>query len=76
MSGDFGRFTLPYCSFVVPGETRRRVGVGVDTDVLDLTTAAPVVVPDHAELFAEVRGSRISVTVCATPFVSTHYKRT
>ncbi len=29
-----------------------------------------------AELFAEVRGSRISVTVCATPFVSTHYKRT
>ncbi len=27
------------------------------------------------ELFAEVRGSRISVTVCATPFVSTHYKR-
>ena len=34
------------------GESRRRVGVGVDTDVLDLTTAAPVVVPDHAELFA------------------------
>jgi len=30
--------------------------------------------PD-AELFAEVRGSRVSVTVCATPFVSTHYKR-
>jgi aminomethyltransferase len=29
-----------------------------------------------AALFAEVRGSRISVTVCATPFVSTHYKRT
>jgi fumarylacetoacetase len=55
MRGDFGRFTLPYCSFVVPGETRRRVGVGVDTDVLDLTTAAPVVVPDHADLFA--RGS-------------------
>ena len=51
MRGDFGRFTLPYCSFVVPGETRRRVGVGVDTDVLDLTTAAPVVVPDHADLF-------------------------
>ena len=52
VTGDFGRFTLPYCSFVVPGETRRRVGVGVDTDVLDLTTAAPVVVPDHADLFA------------------------
>jgi fumarylacetoacetase len=51
--GDFGRFTLPYCSFVVPGETRRRVGVGVDTDVLDLTTAAPIVVPDHADLFAD-----------------------
>ena len=55
MTGDFGRFTLPYCSFVVPGESRRRVGVGVDTDVLDLTTAAPIVVPDHADLFA--RGS-------------------
>jgi len=27
------------------------------------------------ELSAEVRGSRVSVTVCATPFVSTHYKR-
>ena len=50
--GDFGRFTLPYCSFVVPGETRRRVGVGVDTDVLDLTTVASIVVPEHAELFA------------------------
>ncbi|MGH3473502.1 MAG: fumarylacetoacetase [Aeromicrobium sp.] len=55
MRGDFGRFTLPYCSFVVPGESRRRVGVGVDTDVLDLTTAAAIVVPDHADLFA--RGS-------------------
>ncbi len=55
MTGDFGRFALPYCSFVVPGESRRRVGVGVDTDVLDLTTAASVVVPDHADLFA--RGS-------------------
>ena len=52
MRGDFGRFTLPYCSFVVPGESRRRVGVAVDTDVLDLTTAASVVVPDHADLFA------------------------
>jgi fumarylacetoacetase len=51
--GDFGRFTLPYCSFVVPGEARRRVGVGVDTDVLDLTTAADVVVPGHADLFAD-----------------------
>jgi len=27
------------------------------------------------ELSAEVRGSRVSVTVCAPPFVSTHYKR-
>ena len=27
------------------------------------------------ELSAEVRGNRISVTVCAPPFVSTHYKR-
>jgi fumarylacetoacetase len=51
--GDFGRYTLPYGSFVVPGETRRRVGVGVDTDVLDLTMAAPIVVPEHADLFAD-----------------------
>jgi fumarylacetoacetase len=51
--GDFGRTTLPYCSFVVPGESRRRVGVGVDTDILDLTSAAEVVVPEHAGLFAE-----------------------
>jgi aminomethyltransferase len=29
-----------------------------------------------AELAAEVRGNRISMTVCALPFVSTHYKRT
>jgi aminomethyltransferase len=28
-----------------------------------------------AELSAEVRGSRIGVTVCTPPFVSTHYKR-
>jgi aminomethyltransferase len=30
---------------------------------------------DGVELFAEVRGNRVGVTVCATPFVSTHYKR-
>ena len=47
MSTDFGRTTLPYCSFVLPGETRRRVGVGIGTDVLDLTDA-----PQHADLFA------------------------
>lgn len=52
MNEDFGRFTLPFCSFVVPGEKQPRVGVGVDTDILDLTTAAAVVVPDHAKLFA------------------------
>lgn len=49
---DFGRFTLPYGSFTVPGERRRRVGVAVDEHVLDLTSAAAVVVPRHAELFA------------------------
>ena len=52
MSEDFGRFTLPFCSFVVPGEDHPRVGVGVDTDILDLTTAAAIVVPEHRELFA------------------------
>ena len=50
---DFGRTTLPYCSFALPGETRRRVGVGVGTDVLDLTSAAAAVVPDHASRFAD-----------------------
>ncbi|MEO6470556.1 MAG: fumarylacetoacetase [Aeromicrobium sp.] len=52
MSEDFGRFTLPFCSFVVPGEVHPRVGVGVDTDILDLTKAAAMVVPDHRDLFA------------------------
>ena len=50
---DFGRTTLPYCSFLVPGEQRPRVGVGVDTDVLDLTFAAQIVVPEHEDLFAD-----------------------
>ena len=46
---------------------------------LNAPIAMGYVVSSHAksdaELFAEVRGSRISVTVCAMPFVSTHYKR-
>ncbi|MET0447984.1 MAG: fumarylacetoacetate hydrolase family protein [Aeromicrobium sp.] len=50
---DFGRTTLPYCSFVLPGEVRRRVGVGVGTEVLDLTAAAVQVTPDRAVLFAD-----------------------
>ena len=53
MSTDFGRTTLPYCSFVGPGESRPRVGVGVGSDVLDLTAAAAHVVPDRAGLFAD-----------------------
>ena len=52
MTADFGRFTLPLCSFVVPGEEHPRVGVGVDTEILDLTTAAEIVVPEYATLFA------------------------
>jgi fumarylacetoacetase len=52
MSTDFGRTTLPYCSFVGPGEKRPRVGVGVGTDVLDLTAAAGRVDPKRAALFA------------------------
>jgi fumarylacetoacetase len=50
---DFGRTTLPYCSFLVPGEDRPSVGVGVGTDVLDLTDAAMIVVPEHVELFSD-----------------------
>jgi fumarylacetoacetase len=48
MATDFGGTTLPYCSFVLPGETQRRVGIGVGTDVLDLTDA-----PQHAELWSD-----------------------
>jgi fumarylacetoacetase len=48
---DFGRTTLPYCSFVLDGT--RHVGVGISTQVLDLTTAASTIVPDHAALFAD-----------------------
>ncbi|MBD8606333.1 fumarylacetoacetate hydrolase family protein [Aeromicrobium sp. CFBP 8757] len=53
VSTDFGRTTLPYCSFVGPGEKRPRVGVGVGTDVLDLTAAAAHAVPERASLFAD-----------------------
>ena len=46
---------------------------------LNAPIAMGYVAASHAqpgvELSAEVRGSRISVTVCATPFVNTHYKR-
>ena len=50
---DFGRTTLPYCSFLRPGDTAPRVGVGVGTGLLDLTGAAATIVPQHAELFAQ-----------------------
>ncbi|GAA3517946.1 fumarylacetoacetase [Aeromicrobium panaciterrae] len=48
---DFGRTTLPYCSFVTEGAPH--VGVGIGTQVLDLTRAASAIVPEHAELFAD-----------------------
>ncbi len=48
---DFGRTTLPYCSFSVGGQ--RRVGVGIGTQVLDLTAAAATIIPEHAALFAD-----------------------
>jgi fumarylacetoacetase len=48
---DFGRTTLPYCSFVHPGGREPHVGVGVGAAVLDLTAAAEHVVPAHAALF-------------------------
>lgn len=53
MSTDLGRETLPYCSFVGPEQKHPRVGVGIGTDVLDLTAVAPHVVPDRAALFAD-----------------------
>lgn len=48
---DFGTTTLPYCSFLVDGQ--RRVGVDTGTGVLDLTSVATSVIPEHAELFAD-----------------------
>lgn len=48
----FDQTTLPYCSFVRAGESRRRVGVGVGSGVLDLTSHAQQIVPRHAALFA------------------------
>jgi len=47
----FGTHLLPYGSFSTAGGARR-VGVAVDDGVLDLTAAAPRLVPDHAALFA------------------------
>jgi aminomethyltransferase len=56
-----------------------RVTSGCFAPSLNAPIAMGYVASPHAkpgtELFAEVRGSRVSVTVCATPFVSTHYKR-
>jgi len=48
---DFAPGTLPYCSFTAADLDGPRVGVGVGTGVLDLTAAAPDLVPDHAHLF-------------------------
>src|SRR3954464_13341958 len=56
---DFGPTTLPYCSFVLPSENRHRVGVGVGTDVLDLTDA-----PVHTALFA---GGNLDALLAAGP---------
>jgi fumarylacetoacetase len=50
---DFGRTVLPYCSFIRPGEPRARVGVGIGTDVLDLTATAGDILPAHAGLFTD-----------------------
>jgi aminomethyltransferase len=56
-----------------------QVASGCFAPSLNAPIAMGYVASSHAnpgtELFAEVRGSRVSVTVCATPFVSTHYKR-
>ncbi|MBC7629914.1 fumarylacetoacetate hydrolase family protein [Aeromicrobium sp.] len=49
---DFGRSTLPYCSFRSTDFEGSRVGIGIGTDVLDLTTASSVLVPELAGLFA------------------------
>lgn len=48
---DFDRETLPYGSFTAPGLDEPHVGVAVGRGVLDLTAAAPEIVPDHASLF-------------------------
>lgn len=50
---DFAAGTLPYCSFTAPDLVGPHVGVGVGTDVLDLTGLAPTLLPDHAHLFAD-----------------------
>lgn len=49
---DFGRTTLPYCSFIREGEDAPRVGVGVGAGIVDLTEAAAELMPGRADLFA------------------------
>ena len=61
---DFGQTTLPYCSFVIDGE--QHVGVGIGTQVLDLTSASVEIVPDHAALFAD---GRLDALLAAGPDV-------
>ncbi|NRQ50009.1 fumarylacetoacetase [Aeromicrobium stalagmiti] len=63
---DFGRTTLPYCSFVRPGDDRACVGVGIGTDVLDLTAAAATVVPGRRDLFG---GGSLDALLAAGPQV-------
>ena len=48
---DFAPNTLPYCSFTAPDLDGPHVGVGIGTDVIDLTTEAADLVPEHAALF-------------------------
>jgi fumarylacetoacetase len=48
----FGLHNLPYGVFTVGDNSRRRVGVAVGDSILDLTTAADLLLPDIAVLFS------------------------
>jgi fumarylacetoacetase len=49
----FGLDALPYGSFSAPRSSPRRVGVAIGDHVLDLTAVSRLLMPEHADLFAE-----------------------
>jgi fumarylacetoacetase len=69
----FGLHTLPYGVFTDAARAQPHVGVAVGDDVLDLTAASAVLLPEHAALFSSgtldvflAAGPRVWSTIRAT----------
>jgi fumarylacetoacetase len=62
----FGLHTLPYGVFTDATRAQPHVGVAVGEDILDLTAASAVLLPEHAALFS---GGTLDVFLAAGPLV-------